>query len=123
MEMNRTRTLECQSGEGGLCPPHRQGRCRRRLVPPAPRDRVSKRYSRRAGGHGGDQGSPLPALPSLSLLLDLSLAGLLPPRLPPTANPIRNLLLGTAPKHTEGSLTQRLPANSRATGRRVAGGK
>lgn len=49
------------------------------------------------------------------------LAGLLPRCLPPTANPIRNLLLGTAPECAEGSLTQRLVENSWATGRGVAG--
>lgn len=42
---------------------------------------------------------------------------LLPPCLPPTPNPIRNLLLGTAPACAEGSLTQRLPADSQETGR------
>lgn len=59
MEMNRTRELECQGGEGGSALPAGGGDAG---VPPHPVgwDQLA--------GHGRDQGSPLSALPVLLLM-------------------------------------------------------
>lgn len=103
--MNRTATLECQSSGGGACPTRGQGPGLYlggvQLLPfpysPAP-------------GHAWTRALlPQPCLRSRCCQSLLLLVGLLPPHLPPAANPSRKPLLGSAPEHYEENPTRGCP--------------
>lgn len=74
MEMNRTRTLECQSGEGGSAHSVSRGDAGTAWCPQPCGMGSTTAIPVQLGGHGRNQCSPLSALPLLLLLLDLSLA-------------------------------------------------